>query len=120
MDVLQDFDFDSFLHQDGGTEDNFTFDTSAFLDPDPGLESNPTQVQSANPTTSRMESSTQNETGMTMYSIQPPSTPLAPPMNFGYNLQDSPGMCLSKEPNSKLMSIRPKTQNHTCQKRQIE
>ncbi|PMD23726.1 hypothetical protein NA56DRAFT_716215 [Hyaloscypha hepaticicola] len=32
MDVLQDFDFDSFLHQDGGVEDSFNFDTSAFLD----------------------------------------------------------------------------------------
>ncbi|KAH8818170.1 SOM1 protein [Hyaloscypha sp. PMI_1271] len=32
LDVLQDFDFDSFLHQDGGAEDNFNFDTSAFLD----------------------------------------------------------------------------------------
>ena len=32
MDVLQDFDFDSFLHQDGGVEDNFNFDSSAFLD----------------------------------------------------------------------------------------
>jgi hypothetical protein len=35
MDVLQDFDFDSFLHQDGGVEDNFNFDTSAFLDENP-------------------------------------------------------------------------------------
>jgi len=35
MDVLQDFDFDSFLHQDGGVEDNFNFDTSAFLDDNP-------------------------------------------------------------------------------------
>lgn len=32
MDVLQDFDFDSFLHQDGEGVDNFSFDTSAFLD----------------------------------------------------------------------------------------
>jgi hypothetical protein len=32
MDVLQDFDFDSFLRQDGGvSESDFTFDTSAFL-----------------------------------------------------------------------------------------
>lgn len=30
-DVLQDFDFDSFLHQDGGDTDNFSFDASAFL-----------------------------------------------------------------------------------------
>ncbi|PMD65837.1 uncharacterized protein K444DRAFT_624384 [Hyaloscypha bicolor E] len=32
LDVLQDFDFDSFLHQDGGAEDNFNFDASGFLD----------------------------------------------------------------------------------------
>lgn len=32
MDVLQDFDFDSFLHQDGEGVDNFNFDSSAFLD----------------------------------------------------------------------------------------
>lgn len=31
MDVLQDFDFDSFLHQDGDTVNDFNFDTSAFL-----------------------------------------------------------------------------------------
>jgi len=31
-DVLQDFDFDSFLHQDGEGADNFNFDTSGFLD----------------------------------------------------------------------------------------
>lgn len=29
-DVLQDFDFDSFLHQDGGDADAFAFDTSGF------------------------------------------------------------------------------------------
>lgn len=27
-DVLQDFDFDSFLHQDGGDNDPFAFDTN--------------------------------------------------------------------------------------------
>jgi hypothetical protein len=32
MDVLQDFDFDSFLHKDGGVAVNFNFDTSVFLD----------------------------------------------------------------------------------------
>jgi hypothetical protein len=32
MDVLQDFDFDSFLHQDGDVGENFNFDSSAFLD----------------------------------------------------------------------------------------
>ncbi|TVY62892.1 Transcriptional activator somA [Lachnellula suecica] len=32
MDVLQDFDFDSFLHQDGDGVDNFNFDASGFLD----------------------------------------------------------------------------------------
>jgi len=32
MDVLQDFDFDSFLHQDAEGVDNFNFDSSAFLD----------------------------------------------------------------------------------------
>lgn len=33
MDVLQDFDFDSFLHNDGEVGDNpFNFDSSAFLD----------------------------------------------------------------------------------------
>jgi hypothetical protein len=33
MDVLQDFDFDSFLHQDGGVDGNeFNFDTTNFLD----------------------------------------------------------------------------------------
>jgi hypothetical protein len=32
MDVLQDFDFDSFLHNDGEGVDNFNFDSSAFLD----------------------------------------------------------------------------------------
>ncbi len=31
-DVLQDFDFDSFLHQDGGEADAFNFDTSAFME----------------------------------------------------------------------------------------
>jgi len=31
-DVLQDFDFDSFLHQDGEDVNNFNFDTSGFLD----------------------------------------------------------------------------------------
>lgn len=31
-DVLQDFDFDSFLHQDGEGVDNFNFDASGFLD----------------------------------------------------------------------------------------
>jgi len=30
MEVLQDFDFDSFLHQDGDAEDKFNFDTSGF------------------------------------------------------------------------------------------
>jgi hypothetical protein len=34
MDVLQDFDFDSFLHQDAEDVNNFNFDTSAFLDGD--------------------------------------------------------------------------------------
>jgi hypothetical protein len=29
-DVLQDFDFDSFLHQDGGDADTFAFDASGF------------------------------------------------------------------------------------------
>ncbi|KAK0103986.1 hypothetical protein ONS96_005091 [Cadophora gregata f. sp. sojae] len=32
MDVLQDFDFDSFLHQDGEGVDQFNFDSAAFLD----------------------------------------------------------------------------------------
>lgn len=32
MDVLQDFDFDSFLHQDGDGNDNFNFDSATFLD----------------------------------------------------------------------------------------
>ncbi len=32
MDVLQDFDFDSFLHQDGEGVSDFTFDGSAFMD----------------------------------------------------------------------------------------
>jgi hypothetical protein len=32
LDVLQDFDFDSFLHQDGGVENEFNFDASSFLD----------------------------------------------------------------------------------------
>lgn len=31
-DVLQDFDFDSFLHQDGDNPDTFAFDTSAFME----------------------------------------------------------------------------------------
>jgi hypothetical protein len=31
-DVLQDFDFDSFLHNDADGNDNFNFDTSQFLD----------------------------------------------------------------------------------------
>lgn len=31
-DVLQDFDFDSFLHNDGDQDPSFSFD-SAFLDP---------------------------------------------------------------------------------------
>lgn len=31
-DVLQDFDFDSFLHNDGDNADSFAFDTSAFLE----------------------------------------------------------------------------------------
>ncbi|TVY58290.1 Transcriptional activator somA [Lachnellula cervina] len=30
MDVLQDFDFDSFLHQDGDVDNNFNFDASGF------------------------------------------------------------------------------------------
>jgi hypothetical protein len=30
MDVLQDFDFDSFLHQDAEGVDTFSFDTSGF------------------------------------------------------------------------------------------
>jgi hypothetical protein len=29
-DVLQDFDFDSFLHNDGEGVDNFNFDTTGF------------------------------------------------------------------------------------------
>jgi hypothetical protein len=37
-DVLQDFDFDSFLHQDGGDNDTFAFDTSAFMDNEIGAE----------------------------------------------------------------------------------
>ena len=32
MDVLQDFDFDSFLHQDGEGVGEFSFDGSAFMD----------------------------------------------------------------------------------------
>jgi hypothetical protein len=32
MDVLQDFDFDSFLHQDGEGVDNFNFDSFGGLD----------------------------------------------------------------------------------------
>ena len=35
MNVLQDFDLDSFLHLDGGVEDNFNFNISAFLDENP-------------------------------------------------------------------------------------
>jgi hypothetical protein len=31
MDVLQDFDFDSFLHQDGDVGDNFQFDNFAMV-----------------------------------------------------------------------------------------
>lgn len=31
-DVLQDFDFDSFLHQDGGDNDGFSFDPSSFME----------------------------------------------------------------------------------------
>jgi hypothetical protein len=31
-DVLQDFDFDSFLHQDAGDNDTFSFDPSSFLE----------------------------------------------------------------------------------------
>lgn len=31
-DVLQDFDFDSFLHQDGGDTDGFSFDPASFMD----------------------------------------------------------------------------------------
>jgi hypothetical protein len=32
MDLPEDSDFDTFLHEDGGVEDNFNFDTSATLD----------------------------------------------------------------------------------------
>ena len=32
MDVLQDFDFDSFLHQDGEGVDNFDFNSFGHLD----------------------------------------------------------------------------------------
>jgi hypothetical protein len=32
MDVLQDFDFDSFLHQDGVDGNEFNFDTATFID----------------------------------------------------------------------------------------
>jgi hypothetical protein len=32
MDVLQDFDFDSFLHQDGDANDNFNFADFGALD----------------------------------------------------------------------------------------
>jgi len=32
MDILQDFDFDSFLHQDGDAGDNFNFDAFGGLD----------------------------------------------------------------------------------------
>jgi hypothetical protein len=35
-DVLQDFDFDSFLHNEDA--DNFNFDTSGFLEADIGAE----------------------------------------------------------------------------------
>lgn len=38
QDVLQDFDFDSFLHQDGGENDAFNFDTSAFMEGEVGAE----------------------------------------------------------------------------------
>jgi hypothetical protein len=31
-DVLQDFDFDSFLHQDAGDNDGFNFDPNNFLE----------------------------------------------------------------------------------------
>ena len=37
-DVLQDFDFDSFLHQDGGENDGFAFDASAFMEGEVGAE----------------------------------------------------------------------------------
>jgi hypothetical protein len=37
-DVLQDFDFDSFLHQDGGETDPFAFDASAFMESEVGAE----------------------------------------------------------------------------------
>jgi hypothetical protein len=37
-DVLQDFDFDSFLHQDGEGVDNFSFDTSGFLEGEIGAD----------------------------------------------------------------------------------
>lgn len=37
-DVLQDFDFDSFLHQDGGENDSFAFDASAFMESEVGAE----------------------------------------------------------------------------------
>lgn len=31
-DVLQDFDFDSFLHNDAGDVDSFAFDANTFMD----------------------------------------------------------------------------------------
>lgn len=31
-DVLQDFDFDSFLHQDGNDVDAFAFDAASFME----------------------------------------------------------------------------------------
>jgi len=37
-DVLQDFDFDSFLHQDGDNADAFAFDASAFMENEVGAE----------------------------------------------------------------------------------
>jgi hypothetical protein len=37
-DVLQDFDFDSFLHQDGGDNDGFSFDPSSFMEGEVGAE----------------------------------------------------------------------------------
>lgn len=37
-DVLQDFDFDSFLHQDAGENDTFGFDTSGYMESEVGAE----------------------------------------------------------------------------------
>jgi len=121
-DVLQDFDFDSFLHQDGDNDDNFNSGTSLFDDL-PTIPPKPTHVQEFKVGSSHTESSVQKEARTGSSHFQPFHPPAwapawAPPLPkpSSYQAPDNLSTYLLKDPSSKLMSTRYTTQSEAHQK----